>query len=356
MLYKDDWPQARERFLAFWQHEIVDRACIAVTAPRADPVLLPESPDIVAQQTDLDLHQARLHAEFSNHYYGGEALPISGTHLGYAAFGGKPRFERGPSSYGITDYIFVDPVIDDWHTTPWHFDPQSKWTKLFLDITRRECQESSGKYLANLGAVLSPTDVLGLLRGYGPVCMDLYENPDKVRQTLDELLHAYKWLHNYLFDLIDADNEGSTVMSMWAPGRNCGPTCDFSCLVSPEQYRQFVIPEMEEISRYFDHSFYHLDGVDALQHLPALLELDQLDGIQFNPGSRHAHLPVQHWLPLYKQIREAGKLIQIGVEYHEVEFVLTELGPHGIHIATSAPSVEAAETLLHNAQRWSCRG
>lgn len=353
LLYKEDWPQARERLLAFWEHELVDRVCIGVTAPRPDRKLLPESTDIIVQQTDLDLHQARLHAEFGNHYYGGEALPISGTHLGYASFGGRPRFERGETGYAITDYVFVDPVIDDWDSNRWHFDTESKWTERFIEITRRECLESHGKYLATLGAVLAPTDVLGLLRGYGPLCLDLYANPVQVRQTQRELIDAYKWMHGYCFELTDAQNQGSTVMDMWGPGRNGGLTCDFSCLISAEQFREFVIPELVELSRSFDHTFYHLDGVDALQHLPALLEVEELDGIQFNCAAQHAHLPVQHWLPLYRRIQEAGKLVQIAAKYDEVEEVISELGPRGIFIATGAPSIEAAEELLDNAVKWS---
>jgi hypothetical protein len=318
-------------------------------------VLLPESPDIEFQQTDPDLHQARLHAEFGNRYYGGESLPISGTHLGYAFFGGKPAFERGASGYGITDYMFVDPVIEDWQRTPYRFDANSKWCRRFLEITRREYAESHGKYLSTLGAVLAPTDVLGLLRGYGPLCFDMFDNPEQVRQALRELRRAYRWAWGWFHDLSDADRNGSEIVSMWGPGRNVCLSCDFSCLIGPELYREFVMPEMEELTRWFDHSFYHLDGEDALQHIPALLELEHLDGIQFNPGHRDAHYPVTRWLPLFKQIQDAGKLVQLSASHEEVETVLEVLGPRGVFISTGAESIEAAETLLRNAERWSCR-
>jgi hypothetical protein len=68
------------------------------------------------------------------------------------------------------------------------------------------------------------------------------------------------------------------------------------------------------------------------------------------------HLPVEHWFPLYRQILDAGKLVQIETKYDEVELLLKELGPRGVFIGTSAPSIEAADELLRNAQRWSCRG
>ncbi len=354
--YKENWAEARERMAAFWDHEIVDRACVSVGAPREQRVLLPESEDIEFQQTDPDLHQARLHAEFGNRYFGGEGLPISGTHLGYAVFGGEPGFARGPSGYGITDYVFVEPVAGDWERTPYRFDRDSKWCRRFLEITRREIAESPGQYLTTLGAVLPPTDVLGLLRGYGPLCLDMYDRPEAVHAALAELLAAYRWLHEWFWELTNADEEGSAVMGMWAPGRNGSLTCDFSCLIGPELYRQFVMPELEVLTGAFDHSFYHIDGRDALQHLPALLELEGLDGIQFNPGIKDEGEPVTTWLPMFKRALDAGKLVQVGAKYEEVQTVLEVLGPRGVFVMTSAPSVAAAEALLKNVARWSCRG
>ena len=355
LLYKKDWPEARERFLAFWEREIIDRACISVCAPRQKRVLLPESPNIEFQQTDPDLHQARLHAEFSNQYYGGEALPISGTHLGYAVFGGEPGFARGPSGYQITDYVFVEPVIEDWQRTPYRFDPNSKWCQRFIEITRREIAESAGKYLTTLGAVLPPTDVLGLLRGYGSMCLDMVDHPEQMREALRELLGARIWLNDWFYDAVDANQHGTPVMGMWGPGRNIDVLCDFSCLISPELYRDFVMPEIEALTRDSDHNFYHLDGADALQHLDALLELEDLNGIQFTPGIKDEHTPVTRWLPMFKRVLDAGKLVQVGARYEEVESVLEALGPRGVFISSGAPSVEAADALLRNVARWSCR-
>ena len=56
---------------------------------------------------------------------------------------------------------------------------------------------------------------------------------------------------------------------------------------------------------------------------------------------------------MYKRIQEAGKLLQVGGKYEEVEVLLQELDPRGVLIQTSAPSVEAADELLRNAEQWS---
>ena len=67
------------------------------------------------------------------------------------------------------------------------------------------------------------------------------------------------------------------------------------------------------------------------------------------------HLPVDHWLPLYRRIVDAGKLVRVPAKYEEVETVLDALGPRGVFISAGAPSIEAAEAMLRNVERWSCR-
>ena len=90
--YKEDWPQAYQRLLAFWEHEIIDRVCVSVTAPREEQVPVPSSPDAETEIADIDFWLSRLNATFRNTFYGGEAIPQRGSIVGYAVFGGEPQF------------------------------------------------------------------------------------------------------------------------------------------------------------------------------------------------------------------------------------------------------------------------
>ena len=58
----------------------------------------------------------------------------------------------------------------------------------------------------------------------------------------------------------------------------------------------------------------------------------------------------------YKEIQRGGRVQWAWVEYGEVETGLQELDPRGLLIITNAPSVEAADALLKNAERWSMGG
>ena len=350
LLYKDDWPEAKKRFLALWSGEIVDRACLAVTAPNHEQRRVPTPANWQAKYTDIDYVIEATNIQMANTYFAGEAIPVASTFLGYAAYGGEAVFDERT--------IWVHPSISDWET-PYVFDPENRWCRRFIEITQaliKDGQQGQCKYLLDPGGIHPPLDALMILRGSQNLCIDLIEHEDAVRATLSELMRAYKWLFEIRHRGIP-EQHGWPCIGMWAPGRSGYAECDFSAMISPKQFDKFIPAEIEETASYLDYYIYHLDGANALQHLPTLLENEALHGIQWVAGaaSRRASRALE-WVPLCKQIQAAGKIVQLDVQYEEVEPLLRELDPRRLFVVTDAPSVEAAEELLRNAGRWSCSG
>ena len=209
------------------------------------------------------------------------------------------------------------------------------------------------KYLVDTGGIHPPLDALLMLRGAQELCFDLLEHADCVHQALTELMGAWKWIFEARFRVIPGSH-GWAVLGMWAPCRMTMTCCDFSAMIGPSQFEEFLFPEIEEIARSVDYLVYHLDGPGALQHVPALLRCDAIRGIQWARGSGDPD--AMRWVPLCRQIQSAGKVVQLGARYEEVEPLLGELDPRRLHITTGAPSVEAAEELLRRAKKWSCSG
>ena len=69
------------------------------------------------------------------------------------------------------------------------------------------------------------------------------------------------WLEEY----------GGIFSACWGPGRTFPLQCDFSIMISPEHFREFVKPELTFFANWSDRTKYHLDGEGALRHLPAVL-------------------------------------------------------------------------------------
>ena len=62
-------------------------------------------------------------------------------------------------------------------------------------------------------------------------------------------------------------------------------SADFSAMISPDMYRQFMVPVLNAMCPRFDHCMYHWDGPGAVEHLDAMLTVSDLDMIQWTPGA-----------------------------------------------------------------------
>ncbi|MDP6777876.1 MAG: hypothetical protein QGI83_14045 [Candidatus Latescibacteria bacterium] len=165
LVHKPEWPEARERYRALWAGEIVDRACIAVTAVTGDYDLPPKPESPEALHTDIDYALGLAEGRQKNVYFGGEAIPFSGSSLlGYAAFGGRPEF-REPT-------IWIHPAIDD-YDDPYRFDPDNPWCRRYIEVVHRLVADGYGQgtYMVGASGTMAPLDVLNTLRGTGSLCL-----------------------------------------------------------------------------------------------------------------------------------------------------------------------------------------
>ena len=80
-------------------------------------------------------------------------------------------------------------------------------------------------------------------------------------------------------------------------------------MISEDDYRRFVQPFIREQCQKIDYTLYHLDGVGAMHHLPALLEIEELNAIQWTPGVGEPQGGSPKWYDLYKKILAGGKSI-----------------------------------------------
>ena len=339
--YKPDWADARQRLEAFWDGEVLDRAVIAVTAPRDLHVPVPEPKDDVARHTDPDYIVAAINARFQNTFFGGEALPLPSLRLGYVAYG-NPNAIFSPQTVWPCPYLRRSSVEE------YQFDPSNRWWQTTLRIVDAQRKDGLGKYLIAMHIGDSPTDVLSNLRGPDGLATDLIDHPSEVRALLAHLTGTRIWMLKHVVRLTQDDGGGPGAMYF----RTGAVQCDFSCMLSPRMFRDFVVPELVALARWAGRSFYHLDGANALQHLPTILDIDEVNWVQWVPGAGRPE--GLDWPDVLQAIRASGKGMQISVSFERVEEALRTYGPNGLFIRTSAPTEEAARDLLSKAGRWSC--
>ena len=238
MYFKNDWEQAKKRLTAFWNGEIVDRCCVGVIAPRKTSKV-PSFPElqhgawlgglerfddndhesIRKWWTDPEENYKRMMLWMENTYFGGEAAPVTYINWGAMAqaafYGSEPIFSKTT--------VWYPEVIKDWDDWKWEFDETNNvYWKQTLDITRYFMEQNGGRYFVGTAELGASADLLSLMRGACPLCIDFYERPEKIKEAVSVLGNDRVRLHKKLYDMtLPANDNGGVMawMNLWAPGR-----------------------------------------------------------------------------------------------------------------------------------------
>lgn len=354
LLYKPDWEETKERYMAWWHGEYFGRCALAVSAPRAQRANLspPTAPaDPAARWTDLDYIVALNEYEHASTFYGGEAFPIwSGGYPGHTAI---PAFLGCPITLDETTGWW-DPILteQDWDVTSLAIDPRNRWWQFTLELLRTAAAEAAGKSIPSIGAFGGCGDTLAALRGTERLIYDCVDYPDRVQAA--ELYLMDQWCNVYekFYEIIHGAAQGSTCwFALWAPRRFYAAHCDFSYMISPRMFGDLFLPAIQKQTEFLDCAVYHLDGVGAFVHLPALLELPRLHAVQVLPGAGKPS-PL-HYMNELRQVQAAGKNLHISLGAEEVETALSLLSARGLFIQTWCRTEEEARDLLRAAEGWS---
>ena len=358
LLYKPDWEETKQHFLAWWAGEYFGRCALAVTAPLAganfiSPPVQPADP--VQRWTDLEYISALNHYEHATTFYGGEAFPIWN--------GGSPGHTSLPAYLGCPVELDMEtgwwnPLLEgeDWDITALHLDPENRWWKFALELVDRAVRESAGKSVPDLGGALSGCgDVLAALRGTDRLLLDVAYDPERVQQAEFYLLEMWVKVYDSLYNLVHNTAEGSTSwFRLWSPGRFYPTSCDFSYMISPKMFGKIFLPVIERWTQSLDHSVYHVDGVEAFRHVAALADLPRIQAFQILPGAGRPS-PL-HYSDTLRLVQAKGKNLCIALEPAEVEPALSLLSARGLFIQTRCESEAQARHLLKMAEKWSQNG
>lgn len=360
MLYKEDWEDVARRFEAWWEGEVIDRVALQVTAPKNGyhgrsyarephseiPSLEPLK-DPKRRWTDIEYVIAKNDEYFRSTFWGGEAFPCLWVNLGPDIFAAYLGCELSFAE----DTTWSRPFIDSWEPFPRiELDPENAWWRLTKEMTAAAVEAGKGKYFVGITDIHGGGDALAAMRGPDRLCIDLLESPDKIKRAMESLKPIWYTVFEELHEIVQRRMKGSsTWLNVWSPDRMYPLSCDFSCMISPDMFSEFFLPEIIDQANWLDHSIYHLDGPGAIPHLDLLLEMEKLHGIQWVPGA--ASESMLKWVPLLRRIQRAGKILHLSVISEEVEPLLRELSPEGLMLSTSCDSEEDARQLLEIAVR-----
>jgi hypothetical protein len=354
---KPDWEEAKNRFRAWWAHEIIDRCCIQILAPKAVTQAVPFSwpAKNLDRWTDFNFYHELNQYAVRSTFYGGEAFPV--WHPGYypftnslAAFMGCPVTLRENTGWVYPIIEEGDLTEHDYHTL--NIDPENQWLKFDERMHSFSAEDSAGEFIPRVWIYASSGDTLAAMRGTEKLLMDLADCADYVKQIDRHIVKQSIDLYDKYYKIVyRGRNEGiSDWFSIWAESRYSTLQNDFAYMISPKMFIDVFLPSIEMQTNYFDYTNYHCDGVGNFQHLDALCSLPRLTGIQVLPGEGKPS-PL-HYADSLKKVQDKGKNLVLNLNPDEVETALQMLSSKGLFIQTSCNTEEEAKYILANMHKW----
>jgi len=358
MIYQKNWEDVKARYTAWWAGEPLDSCLAYITAPRKEPLAAPphiEPKSLEAKWTDQNLLLNNALHGFSNTYFGGDAYPYIWVNMGpgvLAAFiGADHHFAENTVWFGEKK------LIGDWSRVPaFQLEPENAMWKLTSKMTEYFAAAAKDRYAVTVTDIGGTLDVMAALRGTQTLLFDLMDYPDAVRQTA-EMIDTL-WIACYSqFDRLIRKYQDSTTawMPLWCPKRWYPLQCDFSAMISPDAFDEFVVPSLIKTMQVLDYSIYHLDGPGQLPHVDRLLSIDGLTGIQWVPGDGNEPNGSEKWFALYQKIQSKGKnLVLTDTKPEYIENLLRNVSSRGLYLSARCSSEDEAKALLSNIKHW-CR-
>ncbi|MFX0032927.1 MAG: hypothetical protein ACFE8V_03275 [Promethearchaeota archaeon] len=320
-IYKENISDAKERLKAWWDHEIIDRPCIAYHSLKdigkasnfaafidyVNPWYLAQHWDDIEECLD-NFEEGLKHIEL-----GGEAIPRFFPNYGpgivASIFGIIPKFQSNTVWFQKetldTEIVSLLESVKLNRNNPWY--------DRLLRVTEFSVKRSNHQYsiaLTDLGGVL---DILSSFLGPTKIILAMKRNPDLIDTCRSILLEKLLVIYDALQKLIEKNGNGCiTWLPIWCPKRWYPIQCDFASMLSPKYFRRFVLPDLITQAEYMDYAIFHLDGPLLLTHLDDLLMQPSIMGIQWAPGAGEENCNSNKWLPLYRKIQAAGKNLVIG--------------------------------------------
>ncbi len=194
------------------------------------------------------------------------------------------------------------------------------------EITRRSVALAKGHHFVAPFALEGMSDLMAALYGGENFMMDLVDRPADVMRAMDRIKTVWLKAFAEIRTLIAASGNPGGIgwVGIWAPGSTFPMQEDVSYSISAEMFRQYLVPHIRDQIAAMDCSFFHVDGMGMIPHLDALLEIKELQAIQWQPGAGHERL--DQWYELLRKVLAAGKSLQVYARAEEVESLVRHIG------------------------------
>ena len=350
---KPDFDRCMDRIYAWYNQEIIDRAPIRFSAHNAEYNEITDLPGYswkslkerwwdTAYQIELFEYKLRYST------FNAETFPVFWPNLGpevYTAFYGTELEYREVTSYAV-------PVLHDWSQMgALRLDFENPYFRKLEEMTHEALKRCDGRYLVGYTDIHAGIDCAAAFRDPQQFCMDMLTEPEMAMKLLEISSRDFHTVFNHFDSILKAHNQLSvTWMGIPSYGKIHIPGCDFASMLSPEDFNTFVLPFIKREIAPMTHNIFHVDGKGVARHLDKILELPEINAIQWVQGMG-LDAPIMQWVPLIKKVQAAGKSLVIDLQLSELEPFMQAVSPVGILLCIDA-GVDLQAAVIRRVMKW----
>ncbi|MFX0041562.1 MAG: hypothetical protein ACFE8L_01505 [Candidatus Hodarchaeota archaeon] len=341
MELKPDIKEAKERLDAWWDHEILDRPIISYYIPKKGRIAAGYN-DARCQDWTLALNYDTIEEALNGFekranrtVFGGEAIPTYHPNYGAgimaAIFGIEPKFQSDTVWFNCpTNVKDIISLLENVK-----LNRNNVWYSRLITITEYAAKRANGNYhvaMVDLGGVL---DILSSFLGPTNMILTMKRYPEIIDTCREIILEKLLLVYDKLQDIIEKHTDGCNAwLNIWCKKRWYPVQCDFIAMLNPKWFKRFALPDIITQIEHMDYAIYHMDGPYQIPYLDDFLNISNLTGIQWVPGSGNLLPGSDEWKPLYKKIQKAGKNIVIDTLPHLVPHIFRSLDKEGLYVRT----------------------
>ena len=192
--------------------------------------------------------------------YFADGFPV----MDFAVFGpGVLAAFCGATLDNSTGQVWFLPCESDITKLHVSYDPNNKWVRRIKDLYRAGLERWQGKVVMTLPDLGGVMDILASLIGAENLVFALVDEPEEVKRVQREIQIAWYEAFQDLWEVIKPQG----VYCDWNGLLSREPAyilqCDFSYMLGPEMFDEFVMPILREDMKHLTHSIFHLDGIGA---------------------------------------------------------------------------------------------
>ena len=349
---KPDFEACLARVDAWYNQEIIDRVPVRFTAHNeeynhVDGVFQWNS--LKERWLDVDYQLSRFEKGIAGKEFLGETFPVFWPNLGpniYACMlGGEVEFGEVTTWAKHT----LDSCMD---SEKLQFSSENFYFKKLEELTYAALERCGNRYLVGYTDIHHGPDCADALRGTQELMLDMYDNPDAVKNLISRCSDDFNTIFNHFNGILR--NYGQLSIT-WIniPSRESFhiPGSDISSMLSKEQFREFILPTIQAEVKVAKHIVFHMDGKGVANHLDDILSIPEINGIQWVQGVAEDE-PIMQWIPLIRKIQKAGKGVVVDVKIEELEGFMDAISPKGIYLCVNSSDPQEQRAIIKRLLKW----